>query len=141
MASNGFSDVVENAVLNNLFNGTTISLDSGTWSPGDTVYVSLHTATPDDSGSNEVPGTLAGYARKAHSSWTTSSAGTLSNNGDITFDTITDTVDTATVTAVGIWTAASGGEFIAGGDVGTSKVLAENDIPKILSGELDISLA
>jgi len=135
----GFSNVVENAVLNNLFNGTTISL-SGSWSPGDTLYVSLHTSDPGETGANEVPGTLAGYARKAHSSWTTSASGTLSNDGDITFATITDTVDSATVTHVGIFTASSGGDFICGGAVGTDKTIAENDIPKILDGELDISL-
>lgn len=131
----GFSNTTENDILNYLFAGTTISYADGNF------YVSLHTGNPGETGANEIStATLTGYARKNHTSWTTSSAGTLSNNGDITFATITDTTDSETVTHVGIWSAVTGGTFICGGAVGTSKTIAENDIPKILDGELDISL-
>ena len=130
----GFSNDTENSLLNYLFAGSAISYANGNF------YVSLHTGDPGETGANEVATSVAGYARKNHTSWTTSTAGTLSNNGDITFDTITDASDSATVTHVGIWTAASSGTFICGGSVTTSKTIALNDIPKILSGELDISL-
>ena len=82
------------------------------------------------------------FARKAHSAWSTSSAGTLSNSSDITFNAIgSSESSTATITHVGIFTAISGATtFVGGGQVGANKVIGANDIPKILSGELDITL-
>ncbi len=130
----GFSNDTENDVLDYIFSGTAISYNGGSF------YVSLHTADPGETGANEVPGTLAGYARKAHSNWNAASGGSITNDGDITFATITDTTDSATITHVGVWTASSGGTFICGGAVGTSKTIAENDIPKILDEELTVSL-
>lgn len=130
----GFSNTTENDVLNHIFAGTSISYAGGSF------FISLHTGDPGETGTaNEC--TLSGYARKAHSSWSTSSAGTLSNSSDITFTAIgSSESSTATITHVGIFTASSGGTFIGGGAVGASKTIGANDIPKILSGELDITL-
>ena len=130
----GFSNDAENKLLNHLFNGTSVSYAGGN------KYISLHTGDPGETGANEVASSLTGYARKLHTSFTTASSGTLSNSGDITFATITHSSNSATVTHVGIWDSASGGNFICGGAVGTSKTIALNDIPKILDGELDIAL-
>ena len=130
----GFSNDTENKLLNHLFNGTSVSYAGGT------KYIALHTGDPGETGANEVSTSLTGYARKSHSSFTTASSGTLSNSGDITFATITHSSNSATVTHVGIWDSASGGNFISGGAVGRSKTISLNDIPKILDGELDIAL-
>ena len=129
----GFSNDTENKLLNHLFNGTSVSYAGGA------KFISLHTGDPGETGANEVTG-LTGYERKSHSSFTTSTSGTLSNSGDITFNTITDSSNSKTVTHVGVFDSLSGGNFICGGSVGTSKTIALNDIPKILDGELDIAL-
>lgn len=72
------------------------------------VYASLHTQNPGDSGRFEVTG--GGYERR-QLDWATDSE-QLVNSGDIDFKDMPP----LTVTAVGIWDAALGGNFLWGGD-------------------------
>ena len=108
----GFSDAYETAILNHVFRTTALAQASS-------VYVSLHTADPGDTGASEVSG--GSYARaavsRADASWnapaTSGSGKAITNAGAIAFPTAT--ADWGTVTHVGFWDAASAGTFIAGG--------------------------
>lgn len=69
-------------------------------------FLSLHTADPGTTGTNEVTNTGSpAYARKAVT-WGSASAGAIT--GTVTFDVPSGT----TVTFVGVWTALTGGTFL-----------------------------
>lgn len=71
-------------------------------------YISLHTADPGTTGASEASGGSPAYARKA----TTWSGGT--SDGIVTGSQVTFDAPSGTYTHMGIWTAATGGTFIAG---------------------------
>lgn len=75
------------------------------------LYMSLHTADPGTTGANEVTGGAPAYARKAVT-WVAGSVDGVYNATVPAFD-----VPAATVTHVGLWTAASGGTFLDKADV------------------------
>lgn len=87
-------------------------------------YLSLHTADPTTTGGSEVSGGSPAYARK-QTTWTSGTTGTLSGT-EVTFD-----CPAATVTHVGLWSAASGGTFIAGQALSSSIVLGAQGQVKI----------
>ena len=72
-----------------------------------TPYVSLHTADPGLTGASEVSG--GSYSRTAVT-FSAASSGATSNTGAVTFTSM----PAVTVTHVGIWDAASGGNFLYG---------------------------
>jgi hypothetical protein len=119
----GLSGAGETAMLNGLMTGG--------------VYVSLHTADPGTSGTNELSGN--GYARQSVS-WTTSgSIPTVdSNTSIITFPTATG--NWGTVTHFGLWTASSGGTFLGGQALTTSRSVLTNDIARFLASALQVSV-
>lgn len=67
-------------------------------------HVSMHTAEPDSTGSNEVAG--GSYARQAVT-WTSASSGVRDNNADLTHPIPAGT----TVTHYGLWSALSSGTY------------------------------
>jgi len=136
-----FSNYLEDAIITWCFSGTSFPAALTT------VYVSLHTADPADTGANEVTG--GNYARiaVANASWTKTSAvatGTASavNNVDITFPTSGTVTWSAPggVTHVGIWSASTTGPFLYGGALSAPKVVASGDVFKFTSGNLTISV-
>jgi len=72
----------------------------GTW-------ISLHTASPGETGTNEVTGGSPAYARK-QTNWDVSATNGVVNGSECVFDVPANT----TITHVGIWTAVTGGTFI-----------------------------
>ena len=71
------------------------------------VYVSLHTADPGTTGTNEVTGGTPAYARKAAEAWASASGGSMSAYGtDPVFD-----VPACTVAYAGLWSASTAGTF------------------------------
>jgi hypothetical protein len=70
-------------------------------------YLSLHTALPNTSGSNEMTTAGSIYARKAVTWGTAASASIAFAAGTITFDVPAG----QTVVYVGLWSASSGGSF------------------------------
>lgn len=66
-------------------------------------HISLHTAEPDATGSNEVAG--GSYARQAVT-WTAAALGVRDNNADITHP-----VPAGTITHYGLWSALAAGTF------------------------------
>lgn len=76
---------------------------------GSILYVSLHTADPGTTGTNEATGGSPAYARKAVT-WTSSTVSVLNASNTPTFD-----VPAGTFTHGGFWSAVTGGTFYGGG--------------------------
>lgn len=68
-------------------------------------FISLHTADPGTTGASEATGGSPAYARKA-TTWTSSTGGVL-NGSQVTID-----VPAGTYTFIGLWSAATGGNYI-----------------------------
>jgi hypothetical protein len=79
---------------------------------GVAVFVSLHSAAPDATGSNEISGGSPAYARKAIT-WNAASAGALDDSNAPVFDVPAGT----TITHVGLWSLATGGTFYGSFDI------------------------
>ena len=105
-----------------------------------TVYVSLHTGDPADTGANEA--TTGGYTREAQSFAAASTSGggvtTIASNATITVGPFSGS---ATFTHMGIWDAASSGNFIAGGALSSSRSVVSSDQIKFNSGNITVALA
>lgn len=110
----GKSDVFENDILKLIFWGTAIAniADNAATSPITTLYLSLHTADPTDaaaSGQNTNETTYTGYARiglnRNSGAWNIV-GNVVSPLAEIVFGACT--AGTASITHVGIGTAASG---------------------------------
>lgn len=104
----GFSNVLENGLLNLLFNGTAIPnvADNAASSPLTNWYVSLHTADPGDGGdqtTNEI--TYSSYARVAVArttgGWTVATVGSTSPVANIEFPVGTGGSGTAAYMGIG----------------------------------------
>lgn len=120
------SDYLEAKILQEVFNNTDFS-------PVATVYGSLHTADPGETGTAEVTGGT--YARQSVA-FTTGTAGTCSNSGTISWANM----PAGTVVGVGLWDADSSGNFLWGGTLTANKVTNLGDTFQIAAGDLDITL-
>lgn len=136
-----FSNYLEDQIIGWAFSGATFA----TLPTAGTVWVSLHTADPADTGANEVTG--GNYARipVAAAGWTKTTGGTASatNTNDIVFPasgTVTWSASSPGVTHVGIWNAVSAGNFLFGGALTTPRVVASGDVFKFLASNLTISV-
>lgn len=118
---------LENELLDAVFNGSSYTPSS--------LYCSLHTADPGETGASEVTG--GSYARQnVGASFATAASGSVSSSASISF---TD-MPAATVTHVGIWDAASAGNFLWGATLSASKSTNAGDTFTIASGDLTFSL-
>lgn len=134
-----FSNYLEDAIIAWCFTGTTFpaALTS--------VWVSLHTGDPGDTGANEVTGGNYARIQVANAGWTKTTAGTASatNNADITFPatgTVTWSATAPPVSHVGIWSASTAGNFLYGGALSATKAVAVGDVFKFTNGNLTISV-
>lgn len=129
-----FSNYLEDAIIAWCFTGTTFPAALTT------VYVSLHTADPAETGANEVTG--GNYARiaVANAAWTKPGNGIAVNNADITFPSTGTVTWSGTVTHVGIWSASTAGNFLYGGALSASKVVASGDVFKFTANNLTITI-
>lgn len=98
------------------------------WTPPAALYMSLHTANPGGTGTDEASG--ASYARQPLT-LAAAVARASANVGVIDFTGMPST----TITAVGIWDSVSGGNFLWGGDT-TSKGTGLGDTYEVASGGL-----
>lgn len=126
------SDIHANAILDALGGGT--SLHAGT-------YISLHTADPGDTGASEVSG--GAYARVQVNQdgvtspfWNAAVASAMTNNGAITFP---EGGGDAVVTHVGIWDAASAGNFLRGGPLDSNFTYSSTTTPEFADGALTLT--
>ena len=96
-------------------------------------YLSLHTADPGLTGANEVVvGTDADYVRKA---MTFAAAATLAkaSNASATW-TAASGATTYVVTHIGIWDAATAGNFLAGGQLAVAETVVASGTLNLASG-------
>lgn len=128
----GFSDYLEDKVLEHVFGGNAFTAPS-------TLYVALYTVAPSDTGGGtEVSG--GAYARQT-ATFTVSGTNptTASNTAAIEYPTAT--ADYGTVVAVGILDASSSGNLLAYSTLDSSKVVSSGDVFRFNAGDLDITLA
>jgi hypothetical protein len=128
----GFSDYLEDKVLDHVFGGSAYTAPS-------TLYVALYTVAPTDTGGGtEVSG--GAYARQtATFSVSGTDPTTASNTAAIEYPTAT--ADYGTVVAVGVFDALTSGNLLAYADLTASKVVSSGDIFRFNTGDLDITLA
>tara|TARA_E500000318_G_scaffold16717_1_gene17018 strand:+ start:1424 stop:1816 length:393 start_codon:yes stop_codon:yes gene_type:complete len=128
----GFSDYLEDKVLDHVFGGSAYTAPS-------TLYVALYTVAPSDTGGGtEVSG--GAYARQtATFSVSGTNPTTASNTAAIEYPTAT--ADYGTVVAVGVFDASSSGNLLAYANLSVSKVVSSGDIFRFNTGDLDITLA
>ncbi len=125
-----FSNYLETELLDHVFTNSAYTSPTN-------VYVSLHTANPDEDASGaEVSTSGTAYARQA---------GTFSVTGNTATTTAavefpTATASYGTVTHVGIWDASSAGNMLAYAALTASKAISTGDVFRIPAGDLDITL-
>jgi len=125
-----FSNYLETEILDHVFSGNAYTAPS-------TLYLSLHTANPDEDGSGtEVSTSGTAYAR-ATVTFTTS-GNTSSNTSAVEFSTAT--ANFGTVTHVGVWDASTSGNLLCYAALSSSKTIETGDVFRVPSGDLDITL-
>lgn len=138
----GFSDAFEQQIINWSFLNTAFSGNFA--SPPTTVYISLHTADPADTQTNEVTG--GNYARIGvtcnGTQWTVAQVGgnwNAKNANTITFPASGTVTWAATVTHFGINTAVTAGSLLYSGALTASKTVASGDIFQFLANNLSVT--
>jgi len=121
-----FTTATANKILDKILTNTDFT-------PATTIYVSLHTGDPGDTGASEVTG--GGYSRQA-AAFESAATKHTQNSGEISFSNM----PAALVTHLGLWGASSGGVFWWGGALTASKNVGDGDTLKIASGDLDVTL-
>lgn len=131
----GFTDFLENEVLDHLFSAATYTAPA-------TTYIALSTTTPTDAGGNFTEPVGNNYARVAFTNdatnWPAASGGAKSNGVAITFPEASGSW--GTVTHVGIYDASSGGNLLCWGALTVSKAITSGDTAQFAVGDLDITL-
>lgn len=95
------------------------------------IYWSLHTANPGDTGASE-HGATAGYTRVAGA---LGAGNPASNAAAIEYPQATANYS-AQITHFGCWDAASGGNFLGGAALTTARTISTGDIPRWAAGAL-----
>ena len=123
-----FSDYLENKILGHVFGGVAYTAP--------TKYIGLFTAAPGDAGGGtEVPLTN-GYTRETATFSVTGNV--ASNNAVVEWDTATG-AGWGTLTHLGIFDAATGGNLLAHGPLTFSREILAGDVFRIPVGNLTIT--
>lgn len=135
------SDYLENKIYENLLRGLAFT-------PPSKIYVALHTASPGDTGTNEV--TLAAFpayvrqdAAKGSSNvadgWTAPTGGSGKNALQLIFP-VFDGSGPLTVTHYSLWDAATAGNCLVTGQLAASRTLNVGDVFVIDVQKLTVSV-
>ena len=122
----GFSDYLEDKVLDHVFGGTAYTAPS-------TLYVGLYTAAPSDTGGS--------YARKSMPAMTVSGTSPTQATNGAAVEFVTATGSWGTVTHCGVFDAVSSGNLLGWAALTASKAVASGDVFRFDAGDLDITLA
>ena len=129
----GFSDYLEDKVLNHVFGGTAYTAPS-------TLYVALYTAAPSDTGGGtEVSG--GSYARKSMPDMTVSGTSPTTATNGAAVEFVTATGSWGTVSHVGVFDALTSGNLLGWAAITASKTDSSGDVFRFDAGDLDITLA
>lgn len=131
-----FTDVTEEAILNHLFKGVTWSLPSG-------LYLALFTADPGETATPSGECTYSGYERLevAPASWSAvgdAASGTgkeVTNASDFLFAPNGEETDVV-VTHAGLFSDATGGDFLMAAALAEAKTLAPGDALVLYAGDV-----
>ena len=128
----GFSDYLEDKVLDHVFGGTSFTAPSS-------LHVALYTSAPSDTGGGtEVSG--GSYARQtATFNVSGTNPTTATNAAAIEYPTATG--DYGTVVAVGIFDASSSCNLLAYASLTANKTVSTGDVFRFDAGDIDITLA
>ena len=134
------STYLANALLDHVLRGVAFT-------PPTDIFVSLHTADPGLTGTNEVQAAAwPAYARADAKQGGTladafaAAASKASDNANVLPYAANDGAGTVTVTHFGLWDAASGGNFLIGGAMTTQKAVDVTDELKVAVGQLDVEI-
>ena len=129
----GFSDYLEDKVLNHVFGGTAYTAPS-------TLYVALYTAAPSDTGGGtEVSG--GSSARKSKPDMTVSGTSPTTATNGAAVEFVTATGSWGTVSHVGVFDALTSGNLLGWAALTASKTVSSGDVFRFDAGDLDITLA
>ena len=128
----GFSDYLEDKVLDHVFGGTAYTAPS-------TLYVALYTAAPSDTGGGtEVSG--GSYARKSMPDMTVSGTSPTTATNGAAVEFVTATGSWGTVSHVGVFDALTSGNLLGWAALTASKTVSSGDVFRFDAGDLDITL-
>lgn len=125
-----FTVAQRNSILNKILRNTDFTPDA-------TIYVSLHTGDPGDTGANEVTGGT--YGRQS-CAFDAAASNHTQNTSVINFTLMPAITNPNYVTHFGLWSAASGGTFRGGGAMTANKETNAGDTYQVAAGDLDITL-
>ena len=117
---------VANSILNALVNGSAFAGFSAT-------YAQLHTGAPGASGTANIAGN---NVRQAAGVFAAPAGGSTTNSGAINWTSVSTS---ETYSHVSLWSASSGGTFIASGSITAGAILAGQNFP-IPAGGLSVTL-
>lgn len=128
----GFSNSVENSLLNHFFGKSTYTAP--------TIFVGLSTADPGEAGATDTPPVGGSYARveTAAASWNTSTAGQTTNATAIAFPGAT--AAWGDVTYYTFYSAASAGTFLGAGPLSTAYTIGNGSAVQFAAGQLIFNL-
>ena len=95
-------------------------------------FMSMHTADPGATGTNEATGGSPAYARKAVT-WAAAASGSVAASNQPAFD-----VPAGTYTHCGLWSLVTGGTFYGSGDI-TDEVFAGQGTYTVTSATISIT--
>lgn len=143
------TNVFENGLLSLIFeNADYANVGDATGLRGSSTagsfYISLHTATPDETGNqNTNEATFGSYDRvavaRSSAQWTVTS-GTADNDNVITFPEAASGSNTITHFGIGSGSSGAGNLFLYGA-LGASRVISTGITASFAAGTLDVSLA
>lgn len=119
----GLTTTQRNAILNAVFRNTAMTTYAA-------LYVSLHTADPTDTGSNEVTG--GSYARQTVA-FDSAASGHTQNTGAVNFTNM----PACTVTHFAIWSAVTAGVLLGYAALTASKSPSAGDTISFAIGDID----
>jgi len=129
--ANAKSDYLRSALVNHVLRATAYSNPS-------TVYAALYTVAPTSAGGGtEVTTSGTAYARQAITFGAPSPAGQVANSGAVVFPTAT--APYGTVVAMGVFDAATSGNLLYFGTLGTSKAVGTGDQVSFAIGALTVA--
>lgn len=102
-----------------------------------TVYVSVHTGDPGDTGASEVTG--GSMARQLCTFTSPGSGNTTDNNANLEWD-FTGQGASKTITYLGYWSAVTAGNFLGNSPLTSSVVMAVGQTMRIPTGDLDVTV-
>jgi hypothetical protein len=135
-----FSNTTENDILQLLFNKVALS-----WDANNTLYVALHTATPDETGVQTANECAYGsydrvaVTRNGSGGWTVT-GNAITNASLIQFPQCTSSTETVTHVSIGLTDHPTGGQIIAYGALSASLSVSSGIQPQFSAGELDLTL-